>query len=105
MQPTDPRSHDSDTTGESDTPTLDTSKVTHIDAAAAINAHAPTIERVGKLSPLANSIAATLVFELTTQRDFLAASRAKKATVAGGTRPASTLSKASISLITRSLMT
>ena len=31
-----------------------------------------------KLSPLADSIAATLVFELKTQRDFLAASRAKR---------------------------
>ena len=70
--------HDSDTTDDSDTPTLDTSKVTHIDAAANINAHAPSIERVGKLSPLADSIAATLVFELKTQRDFLAASRGKK---------------------------
>ncbi|MEP7066429.1 MAG: hypothetical protein ABI889_10380 [Gemmatimonadota bacterium] len=38
----------------------------------------PVIERVGKLSPLADSIAATLVFELKTQRDFLAASRAKR---------------------------
>jgi hypothetical protein len=71
-------SHDSDTTDDSDTPTLDTSKVTHIDAAAAINAHAPAIERVAKLSPLADSIAATLVFELKTQRDFIAASRAKR---------------------------
>src|SRR5664279_5237253 len=71
-------SQNSDTTDDSDTPTLDTSKVTHIDAAAAINAHAPAIERVGKLSPLADSIAATLVFELKTQRDFLAASRAKR---------------------------
>ena len=52
--------------------------MTHIDAAAAINAHAPTIARVGKLSPLADSIASTLVFELKTQRDFLAASRAKR---------------------------
>ena len=59
-------------------PTLDTSKVTHIDAAPATNAHAPSIARVGKLSPLADSIAATLVFELKTQREFLAASRAKK---------------------------
>src|SRR5664279_5735916 len=72
-------SQNSDTTDDSDTPTLDTSKVPHIDAAAAINAHAPAIERVGKLSPLADSIAATLVFELKTQRDFLAASRAKRA--------------------------
>jgi hypothetical protein len=71
-------SHDSDTTDDSDTPTLDTSKVTHIDAAPSINAHAPSIAKVGKLSPLADSIAATLVFELKTQRDYLAASRAKK---------------------------
>jgi hypothetical protein len=67
-----------DTTDDSDTPTLDTSSVTHIDAAPAENARAPTIERVGKLSPLADSIAATLVFELKTQRLFLAASRAKR---------------------------
>lgn len=69
---------DADTTADSDVETLDTSKVTHIDAAPASDAHAPAIARVGKLSPLADSIAATLVFELTTQRDFIAASRAKK---------------------------
>jgi hypothetical protein len=69
----------SDTTDDSDaTPTLDTSKVTHIDASAALNAHAPAVERFGKLSPLADSIAATMVFELKTQRTFLAASRAKR---------------------------
>jgi hypothetical protein len=67
-----------DTTDDSDLPTLDTSSVTHIDAAATINAHAPAIARVGKLSPLADSIAASMVFELKTQRTFLAASRAKK---------------------------
>ena len=67
-----------DTTDDSDTQTLDTSAVTHIDAAPSVNAHAPAIARVGKLSPLADSIAATLVFELKTQRVFLAASRAKK---------------------------
>jgi len=72
---------DSDTTDESDTQTLDTSAVTHIDAAPAESARAPTIERVGKLSPLADSIAATLVFELKTQRNFLAASRAKRVLV------------------------
>jgi hypothetical protein len=71
-------SHSSDTTDDSDTPTLDTSTVTHIDAAPSQNAHAPSIARVAKLSPLADSIAATLVFELKTQRDFLVASRAKK---------------------------
>jgi hypothetical protein len=69
---------DADTTGENDTPGLDTSAVTHIDAAPATDSHAPAIARVGKLSPLADSIAATLVFELKTQRDFLAASRAKR---------------------------
>ena len=68
----------SDTTDDSDTQTLDTSTVTHIDAAPTESARAPSIERVGKLSPLADSIAATLVFELKTQRDFLAASRAKR---------------------------
>ena len=67
-----------DTTDDSGTPTLDTSSVTHIDAAPAENSRAPIIQRVGKLSPLADSIAATLVFELKTQRDFLAASRAKR---------------------------
>jgi hypothetical protein len=72
---------DGDTTDESDTQTLDTSAVTHIDAAPAESARAPTIERVGKLSPLADSIAATLVFELKTQRNFLAASRAKRVLV------------------------
>ena len=72
---------DSDTTEESDTQTLDTSAVTHIDAAPAESARAPTIEKVGKLSPLADSIAATLVFELKTQRNFLAASRAKRVLV------------------------
>ena len=56
----------SDTTDDSDTPTLDTSAVTHIDAAPTDSARAPSIERVGKLSPLADSIAATLVFELKT---------------------------------------
>ncbi|MDQ2766780.1 MAG: hypothetical protein M3Y30_06450 [Gemmatimonadota bacterium] len=71
-------SHSADTADDNDVPTLDTSSVTHIDAASGINAHAPTIARVGKLSPLADSIAATLVFELKTQRDFLAASRAKR---------------------------
>jgi len=70
--------HDSDSTDDNDVPTLDTSSVTHIDAAAAINAHAPTIARVARLSPLADSIAASMVFELKTQRDFLAASRAKR---------------------------
>jgi hypothetical protein len=70
-----------DTTDDSDTPTLDTSSVTHIDAAPTESARAPRIERVGKLSPLADSIAATLVFELKTQRDFLAASRAKRVLV------------------------
>jgi hypothetical protein len=68
----------SDSTDDSDTPTLDTSAVTHIDAAPTDSARAPSIERVGKLSPLADSIAATLVFELKTQRNFLAASRAKR---------------------------
>jgi hypothetical protein len=68
----------SDSTDDNDVPTLDTSSVTHIDAGAAINAHAPTIVRVARLSPLADSIAASLVFELKTQRDFLAASRAKR---------------------------
>lgn len=67
-----------DTTDDSDTPTLDTSSVQHIDAAPGMNAHAPSIAKVAKLSPLADSIAATLVFELKTQREFLAASRAKK---------------------------
>jgi len=67
-----------DTTGDSDTQTLDTSTVTHVDAAPAENARAPSIERVGKLSALADSIAATLVFELRTQRNYLAASRAKR---------------------------
>lgn len=67
-----------DSTDDTDVQTLDTSSVTHIDAAAAINEHAPTIARVGKLSPLADSIASTLVFELKTQRTFLAASRAKR---------------------------
>jgi hypothetical protein len=71
-------SRSSETTGDSDVPTLDTSSVTHIDAAAAINSHAPAIARVARLSPLADSIAATLVFELKTQRDFVAASRAKR---------------------------
>ena len=66
-----------DTTEDSDTPTLDTSAVTHIDAAPTDSARAPSIERVGKLPPLADSIAATLVFELKTQRNFLAASRAR----------------------------
>jgi hypothetical protein len=70
-----------DTTDDSDTPTLDTSSVTHIDAAPTESARAPSIQRVGKLSPLADSIAATLVFELKTQRDFLAASRAKRVLV------------------------
>ncbi|HEY2898515.1 MAG TPA: hypothetical protein VGJ12_15350 [Gemmatimonadaceae bacterium] len=70
-----------DTTDDSDTPTLDTSAVTHIDAAPTDSARAPSIERVGKLSPLADSIAATLVFELKTQRNFLAASRAKRVLV------------------------
>jgi hypothetical protein len=70
--------HSSDTTDDSDTPTLDTSTVTHIDAAPSLNAHAPSIARVAKLSPLADSIAATLVFELKTQRDFLVAARGKK---------------------------
>lgn len=69
---------DADTAQESDTPTLDTSAVTHIDGATTANEHAPAIARVGKLSPLADSIAATLVFELRTQREFLAASRAKR---------------------------
>lgn len=69
---------DADTSDGSAVATLDTSKVTHIDAAPASDAHAPAIARVGKLSPLADSIAATLVFELKTQRDFVAASRAKK---------------------------
>jgi hypothetical protein len=71
-------SQNSDTTDDSDAQTLDTSTVTHIDAAPTESARAPSIERVGKLSPLADSIAATLVFELKTQRDFLAASRAKR---------------------------
>jgi hypothetical protein len=71
----------SDTTDDSDTPTLDTSTVTHIDAAPTESTRAPSIERVGKLSPLADSIAATLVFELKTQRNFLAASRAKRVLV------------------------
>jgi hypothetical protein len=70
-----------DTTGDSHAPTLDTSSVTHIDVAPTESARAPSIERVGKLSPLADSIAATLVFELRTQRDFLAASRAKRVLV------------------------
>ena len=70
-----------DTTDDSDTPTLDTSAVTHIDASPTESARAPSIERVGKLSPLADSIAATLVFELKTQRNFLAASRAKRVLV------------------------
>jgi len=68
----------SDTTGDNDLETLDTSSVTHIDAAAAINSHAPAIARVARLSPLADSIAATLVFEMKSQRNFLAASRAKR---------------------------
>lgn len=69
----------SDTTDDSDsTETLDTSKVTHIDASAALNAHAPAVEKFSRLSALADSIAATLVFELKTQRTFLAASRAKR---------------------------
>lgn len=68
----------SDSADDNEVQTLDTSSVTRIDAAAAINAHAPTIARVAKLSPLADSIAASLVFELKTQRDFLAASRAKR---------------------------
>jgi len=72
---------DSDTTGDSDSPTLDTSAVTHIDAAPTDSARAPVIERVGKLSPLADSIAASLVFELKTQRNFLAASRARRVLV------------------------
>ena len=67
-----------DSTDDNDVQTLDTSSVTHIDAEASINAHAPAIARVGKLSPLADSIASTLVFELKTQRTFLAASRAKR---------------------------
>ena len=67
-----------DTTEDSEVPTLDTSSVTHIDAASAINAHAPAIARVARLSPLADSIAATMVFELKTQRIFLVASRAKR---------------------------
>jgi hypothetical protein len=71
-------SRGSDSTDDNEVPTLDTSSVTHIDAASAINAHAPAIARVGKLSPLADSIASTMVFELKTQRDFLAASRAKR---------------------------
>ena len=71
-------SHDADATNDSGVESLDTSKVTHIDAAPATNAHAPAIARVGKLSPLSDSIASTLVFELKTQSDFLAASRAKK---------------------------
>jgi len=72
----------SDTTDDSDSSqTLDTAKVTHIDASAALNAHAPAVERIGKLSPLADSIAATMVFELKTQRTFLAASRAKRVLV------------------------
>ncbi|HXT48026.1 MAG TPA: hypothetical protein VN717_05260 [Gemmatimonadaceae bacterium] len=71
-----------DSTDESDsTETLDTSKVTHIDASAAVNAHAPAVAKISKLSPLADSIAATLVFELKTQRTFLAASRAKRVLV------------------------
>lgn len=70
-----------DTTDASDTQTLDTSAVTHIDAAPSENARAPAIEKVGKLSPLADSIAATLVFELKTQRNFLAASRARRVLV------------------------
>ena len=68
----------SESTDDNDVPALDTSSVTHIDAAGAINAHGPAIARVAKLSPLADSIAATLVFELKTQRDFLVASRAKR---------------------------
>jgi hypothetical protein len=75
------RAQNSDTTDDSDTPTLDTSTVTHIDAAPTESTRAPSIERVGKLSPLADSIAATLVFELKTQRNFLAASRAKRVLV------------------------
>jgi hypothetical protein len=71
----------SDTTDDSDAPTLDTSAVTHIDAAPTDSSRTPTIERVGKLSPLADSIAATLVFELKTQRNFVAASRAKRVLV------------------------
>ena len=71
----------SDTTDDSDTPALDTSAVTHIDATPTESARAPTIERVGKLPPLSDSIAATLVFELKTQRNFLAASRAKRVLV------------------------
>ena len=71
----------SDTTDDSDTPTLDTSSVTHIDAAPTDSTRTPTIERVGKLPPLADSIAATLVFELKTQRNFVAASRAKRVLV------------------------
>jgi hypothetical protein len=71
----------SDSTDDSDTQTLDTSTVTHIDAAPTESTRAPSIERVGKLSPLADSIAATLVFELKTQRNFLAASRAKRVLV------------------------
>ncbi|MEP7086756.1 MAG: hypothetical protein ABI884_05430 [Gemmatimonadota bacterium] len=69
---------DSDSTDDSEVSTLDTSKVTHIDAAPASDAHSPSIARVGRLSPLADSIAATLVFEMKSQREFLAASRAKK---------------------------
>jgi hypothetical protein len=69
----------SDSTDDSDSAeTLDTAKVTHIDAAPTANEHAPAVERISKLSPLADSIAATLVFELKTQRTFIAASRAKR---------------------------
>lgn len=67
-----------DSSDDAESQRFDTSSVTHIDAAAAINAHGPTIARVARLSPLADSIAASLVFGLKTQRDFLAASRAKR---------------------------
>ena len=77
-----PADTSSDTTDDSDsTETLDTSKVTRIDASAALNAHAPAVERFSKLSPLADSIASQMVFELKTQRTFLAASRAKRVLV------------------------
>jgi hypothetical protein len=74
----------SDTTDDSDSSeSLDTGnvKVTRIDASPSLNAHAPAVARISKLSPLADSIAATMVFELKTQRTFLAASRAKRVLV------------------------
>jgi hypothetical protein len=68
-----------DSVDDSDTTTtLDTSSVTHVDAESTQSERAPVVARVPRLSPLADSIAALLVFQLKDQRTFLAASRAHR---------------------------